>query len=170
MSEVLASALLIFAIRVTEMCLGTLRLLVMVRGMRKLTWVLGFIASGLYILATGVVLSNLDSALKIVGYAAGFATGCVAGMWLETRLALGFVHLNVVSPRQGLKILERVRQAGYAATEVSGIGRDGHVTLIGTDVQRKDEAAVAELIGQADPQAFVYAEDMRPLNRGFWGE
>src|SRR5512138_1376909 len=94
-------ALTIFALRITDMSLDTLRMLFVVRGRKGIAWVLGFVQSIIFVLAITSVLSHLDNPLNVVGYAAGFATGNVVGMWIEERLAIGHVKLSIVSQQLG---------------------------------------------------------------------
>jgi uncharacterized protein YebE (UPF0316 family) len=48
-SQAWLSAALIFALRVTDMTLDTLRVLFVMRGKKQITWVLGFIQSAIYV-------------------------------------------------------------------------------------------------------------------------
>jgi uncharacterized protein YebE (UPF0316 family) len=133
----LLSASMIFALRVTDMTLDTLRVLVMMRGRRKIAWVLGFFQASIFVIAITNVLSNLDNPLNILGYAAGFATGIVVGMAIEERLAIGHVQLSIISPGRGAALAERLRAEGYAITEISGRGKDGVVTMLNCSVLKK---------------------------------
>ena len=166
--EVLLSATLIFILRVLDMTLDTLRVLVMMRGRKSAAWILGFFQALIFVLAISTVLSDLDNLLNIIGYAAGFATGNVVGIALEQRLAIGHTHLSIVSSRWGSAIAEMLRGEGYAVTEVPARGRDGMVTLLSCSVLRKNVAKVHEVVNGLDPDAFITAEDVRPVRRGFW--
>lgn len=159
---------LIFLLRVGDMSLDTLRVLVVMRGRKGIAWVLGFFQALIFVLAISSVLKNLDNPLNIIGYAAGFATGNVVGMWIEERLAIGHMLLNVVSPRLGTAIAEHMRAEGYAVTEIPARGKDGMVTLLNISVLRKNVAQVHKLVNQVDPSAFITAEDVRPVRHGFW--
>jgi len=164
----LVSALLIFGLRITDMTLDTLRTLFMVRGRKAISWVLGFIQSAVFVLAITSVLANLDNPWNIVGYAAGFATGVVAGMWIEERLALGHTHLRIISSRRGSAVAAHLRKAGYAVTEIPARGRDGTVSLLSLSVLRKDVSRVENAVLEVDEGAFITAEDVRPRWRGYW--
>ena len=166
--QALLGTLLIFSLRVTDMSLDTLRVLFVIRGRKPLAWLLGFFQSGIFVIAITSVLSNLDNPLNIIGYAAGFATGNVLGMWIEERLAVGHSHMRIVSPRRGTAIVERLRSEGYAVTELSRRGKDGMVTLVSCSVRRKDVMDVDKIIREVDENAFVTAEDVRSVRRGFW--
>ncbi|MBN2548912.1 MAG: DUF2179 domain-containing protein [Anaerolineales bacterium] len=158
----------IFVLRVSDMTLDTLRMLMVMRGRKSVAWVLGFCQSAIFVMAIGSVLSNLDNPLNILGYAAGFASGNVIGMLIEERLAIGHTHLTIVSPSLGSAIAERLRKEGYAITEIPARGKDGMVTLLHCSVLRKKADQVHQIVNQVDPSAFVTAEDMRPVRRGFW--
>jgi uncharacterized protein YebE (UPF0316 family) len=116
----------------------------------------------------GLVLSDLGNWGKILGYTAGFATGLTVGMWLENRLAIGYTHLRIVSPNRGTDVCEHLRDEGYAVTEISARGKDGTVTLLTCDVKRRQAEPVRKIVDQVDPSAFITAQSMRRIQRGFW--
>ena len=161
-------AALIFGLRVLDMTLDTLRVLFVMRGRRKIAWMLGFFQSAIFVTAISTVLSNLDNPLNIVGYAAGFATGNVLGMAIEERLAVGHTSVNIISSRLGSAIAEHLRKNGYAVTEVPARGKDGMVTMLNVLVLRKNADKARQLVNEIDPDAFITVEDVRPVRRGFW--
>jgi uncharacterized protein YebE (UPF0316 family) len=161
-------ALLIFCLRVGDMSLDTLRVLFVMRGVKRVAWVLGFCQSVIYIVAIGKVLTQLNNPLNILGYAAGFATGNVVGMIIEQRIAIGHILVNIISPHRGPAIVSHLRQNGYAVTELAGRGKDGMVSMINCSVLRKQVDTVHGLVNEIDPQAFITAEDVRPIRHGFW--
>ncbi|MBA4385112.1 MAG: DUF2179 domain-containing protein [Anaerolinea sp.] len=161
-------ALLIFVLRVGDMTLDTIRVLFVVRGKKLLVWILGLFQSLIFVVAISSVLSQLSNILNIIGYATGFATGNLIGMLIENRLAIGHVLVNIISSNRGTFIAERLRASGYAVTEISGRGMNGTVFELHVSVLRKDVNQVETIVLESDPQAFVTAEDVRPVRRGFW--
>jgi uncharacterized protein YebE (UPF0316 family) len=162
------SAGLIFGLRVTDMTLDTLRVLFVMRGRKPIAWILGFLQALVFVIAITYVLRDLTNPLNIIGYAAGFATGVVVGMAIEQRLAIGHVHMRVISPRRGTGIAEKLRAEGYAVTEVPARGKDGMVSMLNCSVLRKDTARIRAMVNEVDPDAFITSEDIRPIRRGFW--
>lgn len=158
----------IFMLRVTDMSLDTLRVLFVMRGRKGSAWISGFFQSALFVVAISSVLANLDNPLNIVAYAAGFATGNVVGILIENRLAIGFTHLRIISPGRGELVAHSLREAGYAVTEMSGRGKDGTVNILSASVLRKNTPQVTQLVQEIDPEAFVTAEEVRAIRRGFW--
>lgn len=161
-------ALIIFFLRVCDMSMDTVRVLFMVRGKRLLVWIIGFIEALIFVVAIGSVLSKMDNLLNILGYALGFATGNLVGMMIESKLAIGHILVTIISSTRGSSITEKLRASGYAVTEISGRGKDGTVFEMHATVIRKDVDNVETIVLETDPQAFITAEDIRPVRHGFF--
>lgn len=158
----------IFFLRIGDMSLDTIRVLFVVRGRKLLAWILGFFQSLLFVIAISSVLTNLNSIVTVLGYAAGFATGNVIGMLIEERLAIGFLQFTIISPTRGAVIADTLRKSGFAVTEIPARGRDGTVTMLQTNVKRKDMDNIETIVLEADAEAFVTQDEVRPVRRGFW--
>ena len=168
MSEPLLAGLLIFVLRIVDVTMMILRLLMVIRGRKALAWVFGFVQALVYILAIQQVMSDLGNWANILAYAGGFATGNVVGIWLEERMAIGFGHMRIMSPRLGSSLTDRLRAAGYGVTLLAGRGKDGMVDILITTVNRKQVRAVSRLVEETDPDAFITVENVRPLRKGFF--
>jgi len=167
-SQAWLAAGLIFLLRVADMTLDTMRVLVVMRGKKGFAWILGFFQASIFVLAISSVLRDLDNPLTVVGYAAGFASGNVVGMLIEEKLAIGHIHISIISPRRGSAVADHLREEGYAVTEIPARGKDGMVTMLSCDVLRRSVERVRRLVNEIDPDAFITAEDVRPVRRGFW--
>jgi uncharacterized protein YebE (UPF0316 family) len=159
--------LLIFAMRVADVSLGTVRLITLVRGNRLLAAAIGFVEVLIWIVAVGSVLQHLTSPYHIVGYAGGFAAGTYVGVTVEGYLALGTVVVRAIIPDESDgATAHQLRQAGYAVAEVDGRGRDGPVDILNTVVDRKEAPRVIETIEAHAPRSFVTVEEVRTVRRG----
>lgn len=166
--EIAAAALMIFALRIVDVSLAIVRILMVMRGRKALAWVFGFFQALVYIIAIREVMSDLGNLANMLSYAAGFASGNVVGIWLEEKLAVGYGHIRIVSPRFGAPLTEQLRAAGYAVTAVSGRGRDGTVDILILSVPRRQVKGITSLVEGVDPTAFITVENVRPLRKGFW--
>ena len=166
--EAWIGATVIFSLRVVNNTLDTMRLLMVMRGKKWLSWILGFLVSIIYVLLFTSVLSNLDNPLYITAYAAGFATGNVVGMWIEERMAMGYLRLEVVSPGHGAELAEKLRENGFAVTEIAARGKDGMVSVLSIIVLRKRISMAEKVVAEVDDSAFMTSEEMRGVRRGFW--
>ena len=159
---------LIFVLRVANMSLDTVRVMMVMRGRRLAAWILGFIQTVIYVGVLTTVIQDLTNVLNLVAYAGGFATGNVVGMWVEERLAIGHINLRIISPKLGNAIVKRLRDNGYAVTEIPARGKDGAVTLLNASLYRRQVGVVMAIVQDVDAEAFMTAEDVRPVRRGFW--
>ncbi|MDH3943825.1 MAG: DUF5698 domain-containing protein [Anaerolineae bacterium] len=167
-TQTLLSAGLIFVLRVANMSLDTVRVMMVMRGKKLPAWLLGFIQTVIYVAVLTTVITDLSNLLNLIAYAAGFATGNVVGMWVEERLAIGHINLRIISPNLGNAIVEKLREKGYGVTEIPARGMDGAVTLVSASIYRRHVGDVMGIVNSVDPEAFMTAEDMRPVRRGFW--
>jgi len=161
-------ALGIFAARLVNVALDTLRFMFTLRGKRSLSWILGFLGSIIYIVIIGSVLTNLGNVLNLIGYAAGFATGNVVGMAIEKRLAIGFTHFSIISRNHSTEIADALRDAGFGVTEIPARGRESSFMLVDCYVRRKQTDTVEKLVLEIDPNSFITAEEVTPRRSGVW--
>lgn len=167
--EFIVSFLTLFCLRVVDISLYTVRIMMVVRGRKAMAWTFGFCQAFVYVIALRAVLSDLGNWGKIMGYAAGFATGVALGMIIEGKLAIGYTHIRITSPRRGAELTDRLREAGFGITEISGHGKDGVVSILNCSVLRRKAAQVERMVQETDPDAFITAEAVRSVKRGFWG-
>jgi uncharacterized protein YebE (UPF0316 family) len=160
--------LVIFLLRVSNNAIDTIRILFMVRGKKLFAWICAFLVSLNYIVVISSVLSDLKNPIIIIMYSSGYATGNVLGMWLEDKLALGHLQLTIISASLGSLLAEHLRSNGFAVTEIPARGKDGMVTVLHCDVLRKQLALIENLVKEVDENAFITAEEVRPVRRGFW--
>jgi uncharacterized protein YebE (UPF0316 family) len=167
--ETILIALGIFVARLINQTLDTVRFMMTIRGRKLTAWILGFLETTIFVVTLSAVFSNLNNILYIAAYAAGFATGNTAGMLVEERLAIGHMHLRIISSKRGSAIAEKLRKEGYGVTEIPARGKDGTVTLLDVSVRRREVKQVHAIAQKVDKSAFISSEEMRPLLRGYWG-
>lgn len=153
--------LFIFAARLCDVPLGTMRLILTIGGHRWLAAGLGFFEVIIWVLAVGTAIQHLKSPVALVAYGAGFASGVLVGMWLEDRIALGYRMIRVVYPGGSngvLDLTEALRERGYRVTRVRGEGRDGTVEIAFLVIPRKRLRELRTALGSLAPDAFVTVE------------
>lgn len=162
------AGLFIFGLRIVDISLYTLRIMMVSRGVKPLATIFAFFQSIVFVVAIRTVLTNLNQPFIVMGYAAGFATGLVVGMMIESRLAIGYTQLRIISRSRGAELCEHLRESGFAVTEVAGRGKDGTVTVLVCDVLRRHTGQVTQIAESVDPEAFITGEALRSVRRGFW--
>lgn len=159
--------LLIFALRIVDVSLATVRMLLSMRGQKRLVPVIGFFEVLLWITAVGTAVRFLDSPAHLLGYAGGFAAGTAVGLWIEEKMALGLAAVRVMSRFGGVEIAEALRESGFGVTEFGAQGRDGRMEVVYAVVRRRDLPRALAHVSTWDPDAFVTVEEPRAIHRGW---
>ena len=159
--EVLVTSIVIFFARILDVSLGTLRTMTVVRGRRRVAFVLGFFEVVVWIFAVARVIDNLQNPVVAIAYSLGFATGSVVGMTLERHLSMGQRVIRVLSER-GQEIAARVRAAGFKVAQVVGqSGGQAAISLLYIEVQHRKTNEILGIIHELDPHCFYVVEDVR---------
>lgn len=166
-AELFAAVIAIFFLRIIGVALSTIRVLIMLRGRKILSALMGFFEVTIYVLAVGPVVNDLDNVWNLLGYGLGFSVGTLVGMGLEERLALGFATVRIMSREKSSAIAKALHEAGYGATLSWGWGREGSVRMVTATVRRKEVKTVSRLAENIDPDAFITAEEAYAIRRGY---
>jgi uncharacterized protein YebE (UPF0316 family) len=164
------ACLAVFALRVVDVSLGTLRTVFIMQGRRWRATFTGFVEVTIWIFVVSQVVAAISNWVLMLAYAAGFAAGTWVGLWLEQRFAMGFVQLRIISRDQGEAIARKLWAGAFGATVVDGRGRDGRVNLIFSIVPRRYLNECMEIASRTDPHSFVAISDSRSLVRGYHGQ
>ncbi len=164
----LLGALLIFCLRLIDVSMGTVRILMAVRGRRLLAGVIGFFEVTIFLVAISQVVTNIGNWWNVLGYAAGFAVGTMVGMTIENKLAIGLAEVDIVSQGRGTEIAEALREEGFGATVFLGAGKSDLVDLVRTAVRRREVPAVMKTASTVDDTAFITVTEMQRAQRGRW--
>lgn len=160
--------LFIFAARVVDMSLDVIRILMLTRDRSILAAFIGFIEVSVFILALNQVLAGgLDDPFKVVAYAGGFATGNYVGSLIDSKLAMGFLSLQVYPKPEKVQIItETLRGEGFGVTSVHGQGRDGERIILFVNLKRKDLNRALDLLDCIEPGTFYNVSDTRSIRGG----
>jgi uncharacterized protein YebE (UPF0316 family) len=165
--ESILGGLLIFCLRLTDVTLGTLRILMTMRGRKLLAALIGFVEVTIFVVAISQVVRNIGNIWNVLGYAGGFAAGTLVGMTIEEHMALGWTVVRIISSDLSKRVPEVLREAGFAVTEMSGQGMHGAVEIYEAVVRRADLPKVLQMIDQVDGKAFITVEEPRRVYRGW---
>ena len=162
-----AGPVVIFFLRISDVSLATVRMLLMVRNKKLLVPVLAFFEVSIWVFAVGTVVQHLSSPWHLLGYAGGYATGNVVGMFIEERLALGLATVRTMVREGGVELAAALREGGFAVTEMTGRGRDGMVDVLYSVLRRRRVAPYVRMVNETAPDSFVVVEEPRGVQRGW---
>lgn len=160
--------LLIFAARICDVTLGTLRIIFVSRGKKLLAPLLGFFEVSIWLLAISQIMQNLNNPVCFLAYAGGFAMGNFVGILIEDKLAMGILVIRIflVKGDQGMK--GRLHDAGFGVTAIDAHGMSGDVEILYTIIKRRDLARVVSIIEGCQSNVFYSVEDAKSVNQGIF--
>lgn len=160
--------LLIFAARIFDVTLGTLRIIFVSKGKKFLAPLLGFFEVSIWLLAISQIMQNLDNFVCFIAYAGGFAMGNFIGVIIEEKLALGTLVIRIILPGDDDEMKNRLYESGFGVTSVDAHGMNGNVSLIYTVIKRKDLPTAAAVIESCNSDAFYSIEDLKSVRKGIF--
>jgi uncharacterized protein YebE (UPF0316 family) len=159
--------LLIFLSRVVDVSIGTVRLIFVSKGFKKLAPLLGFFEVLIWLLAIQQIMKNMDNWVCYLAYGAGFAAGNYVGMLIEQKLSFGKVIVRAVSKKDSSELLERLKHSRYSATLNGAASVDGDVHLITCVTEKKKVNSLLKIINEFNPGTFYSVSDVRSAKDGY---
>lgn len=158
---------LIFLAQIANVCMETLRIVFLSKGIKYLAPIIAFFEIIIWLLAIVGVLSNLSNIANFLAYAFGFALGTYVGLVIEERLSIGMVSMRIITPEKtGDEIMAYLQSENYGTTYVDAQGSRGGVKMIITLVDRDDVPRITRHFEETNPDAFFSIEDVRYVNQG----
>ena len=157
-----------FSIMQSCLSIGTMRIIFVSKGNRKVAPILGFFEVLIWIIAISKIMQNLDNYINYVAYAAGFATGNFVGMIIEERLAMGIQMIRVFVNENGMDLVKNLNSNGFGATTIEAHGAKEKIDIIYTIVHRNELKNVINIITSYNPRAFFTIEDVKSANEGIF--
>ncbi len=158
--------LLIFFARIADVSLQTLRIIFTSRDRIKIAPIVGFFEVLIWLLAIGQLFQNITNILYYLAYAAGFATGNYVGIYIERKLSLGLLSIQLILKRDPTQLLNSLNAAGYGLTTFTAEGKTGTVKMVILIIKRKNLKKVLEIIEKNYPNAFISIEQVQSVRGG----
>ncbi len=165
---VLAPALLVALLRITDVTLNVFRTVFTVNGRKGPAALFHAAEAGVWLAAAGIVLTDLTVA-KAVGYLCGVGFGTLLGTTIVERLRMGMATVRIYcdtrhEPASGAAVAAMIRAAGFGATTFEGEGMHGPVTMILSTVPRRRIATVvAAARSVTDDLVMAVDNDLQPM-------
>jgi len=165
--EVLMIYVIIFAAKLLEVAISTVRLVLTARGNKLAASFLAAAEVSIWVVVTSSVLLSLkEDPLRAVAFIAAFALGVFLGILIEDKMALGLSQIEIIAEfDEARAITKLLRSHGYPVTTYDCEGLDGKKLAINLKVLRKDVAQTIEILNEHD-QLFVTVMDIRKLSIG----
>lgn len=158
--------ILIFVARVADVTLGTLRIVFISQGRRKLAPLVGFFEILIWLIAMGQIFSNLTNFIYYIAYAGGFAMGNYIGLIVENKISLGLLSLQLIIRENPETLINLLKDRGYSLTTMTAEGTKGFVKIVYLVIKRKSLPKTLEMIRTNNPKAFISIEQVKSVSGG----
>lgn len=159
--------LAIFLIQITYVTLFTLRTIFIVRGKTQLAAIISIVEVFIYISGLSIVLNNLDNILNLLVYCSSYGFGIMLGGFIETKMALGYTQIQVITRNLSDDLSHLLRDQGFGVTSWVAEGRDGPRLVLNILAKRKCGDSLEKIIKQLDPEAFLISFEPTRFKGGF---
>ena len=157
---------LIFIARILDQSIGTLRLIFISKGMKRIAPFLGFFEVIIWLLAVGQIMQHLDNWLCYVAYGAGFAMGNFIGITLEEKLSIGTSIIRVILSSESPELIGALKSHNFGLTILDAEGAKGPVKILFSIIRRKEIPVFLKTLHDYHPSAFYTIEDVKEAKEG----
>ncbi len=167
--EVLLMALLILLAKIVDVSLGTIRILLLMHGSRFYASFIGFFECLIFIFLLGTVVQHLDNPINLIFYSLGFSLGNYFGSFVEERIAIGHVTLQIISKNYSNYMADELRSKGFGVTIYHGYGKDEtERNLLQVLLKRKNMPDLLEMVESIDKESFISIMDTKKIIGGYF--
>ena len=147
----------IFFARVSDVTLGTIRIIMQSKGERSFAALIGFFEIIIWALVVSQIINNLSNIFFLFSFALGFAAGNYIGVTIDEKIARGYAIVHIV-PKENYKLVEKIRQAGFGVTVNPGLGSHDiyHVVL-----KKKKLPDLIKMVEKEDNKGLYAVTDVR---------
>lgn len=160
----------IFFGKILEVSFGTLRIVLINRGVRTVGMFIAFVEISLWLVVASSVLAGFrEDFWKGVVYALAFAIGNYLGSWLDELLAFGLSSLQVVigDAEEAVRVEEALRTRGFGITSMDVHGRDCDHYMLMLTIKRKYLSEILRWLETNCASAVVTVGDVKTMRGGY---
>ncbi len=153
--------------RIVEASLETIRTIYISKGHANLAADVGIVKTGIWLISTGLVITNLTDYWNLFTYLAGYGIGTLVGMQIENMISIGFVIVRLIMPGDPHPVITNLSQLGYGMTRIEGQGSFSNTdNIIFMIVPRTELGRLMGVISRDYPDILYTIEDVRNLKDG----
>ncbi|MFV0503063.1 MAG: DUF2179 domain-containing protein [Lachnospirales bacterium] len=159
--------LLILLLQLVYVPMLTLRTIAMVKNLKLMAVIFGFLESSIYVFGLGMVLTGSQNYIEMLVYAMGYAAGLYLGICIEQKLSIGYITVNINILECDIDLISRLREKGFGVSSYVGEGRNGKRVILDVLSTRKREKELYELVNSVVPNAFMVSYEPKTFKGGF---
>ena len=163
------TCLKIFAARIVDVTLGTIRTVFFVKGRTIEPFIIAFFEVLVwYIVAREAINTTGNPYLIAIFYAGGYATGTFIGSLISNKFIKGYASIQVITKEDNLNLINNLRKKGYAVSVIElkddydGKNKD----MLYIEVSNKRIKEVTSIVKKFAKDAFLVVNETKLVQNG----
>jgi uncharacterized protein YebE (UPF0316 family) len=161
--------LLIFLSRTIDVSIGTIRIILVGKGLKWQAAFCGFFEVLVWLIAITQIMQHLSNFIMYIAYASGFAFGTYVGVLIENRLAFGYIVVQVITKVNANELVDELRRKNIGNINFGATTPNGRVRLVYIVLKRKEIRSVFKVVKEHNPNAYYIVQDIRSLSDTYPG-
>lgn len=161
----------IFFVRIVDVSLGTLRMVMTIKGKSLYAAMIGFIEVLIWFLVVREALNVEEMNFFIpIAYAGGFATGTYIGSKLSNKYISGNYGVQVILSDADYKKVDIIREHGFGVSVVNVKGKflEKPKLMLFIEINKKKYEILEKLVKSLDDKAFMVVNETKMVHNGFF--
>jgi len=169
--ELFLMCLKIFFARITDVSLGTIRTIMVVKGKSIYAALVGFVEITIWFLVVKDALNNdSNSFLIVISYAGGFSVGTALGGIISSRFIKAKLNVQIIIDDLKDDLIDILRNDGFAVSVVSAKGyQDSNKLLLLVEIDNTRLDSLEKLLKKYDEKAFIIVNETKYVQNGYFG-
>lgn len=157
--------ILIFIARIIDVSFGTITVIFVSQGLKRLAAITSFFEIFIWIIAAKEVLTGNNSFILILAYCLGHGMGTYVGISITEKLSIGKVAVRLFLKENSTNLLEELKEKNFGITIFNAQGRTKtHSQLIYSILPIKDLPKIIKIIKKHNPKAFYSIETVKKIS------
>lgn len=156
--------LIIFCARIIDMTLGTMRIIAVNRGLKKIAPLIGFFEVMTWIVVVRQVIVEMNNPLWFIAYGLGFAAGNYVGIFMSEKMSMTNVLVRIMTQSDSKKLIKNLEKEGYKVTVIKTQYKNHEGSMMFTNVHSSELDETIKIIKKHNPNAVYSVEDVRRVS------
>jgi len=169
--EVLILCITIFFARIFDVSLGTVRLIVLVKGRTFLAALIAFIEVMVWFLIAREALNTALTSFWIpVAFAGGFATGTLIGSFVAKKFIKGVIGVQVITSKLSHEMINQIKAEGIGVSIIKLESTDNNTEekdMLYIQVSNFKLKKLKQIVKKIDKDAFIVVNETKYVQNGF---
>lgn len=160
--------LLIFVAMAVYVALNTIRVIFVIRGKKGLAAAIAATENFIYMSTFAfVIVGSDDTMTPILIASSGYAVGVLTGTFVEKKLNMGHLVVQVITDGELDEIINELRKENYGITNWKVTGLQGEKDMLYFLVKKKRYGLLEEKIKTLRPNVFIVMHEPKYFYGGF---